>query len=207
MRADRARLFVMATLGETGVYYGSMPDAKDGSLDNIIAVYGEGADPNPHNGVKHARFQAIVRNAEYLTGEAKARTIFDAVNGLYGLKAYDGIYLAANMDGTTDPVTFAPDNGAGTSKASALAVNDYFMIDSEILRVTTVNGANVTASRAKLGTAKAAHLDNAEALNLTKVPVPGELCGTCVPEGDVLELGKDNKDRWEFAVNWTVVVK
>lgn len=59
-----------------------------------------------------------------------------------------------NIDGSTDPVTLTV-----ASSSSFPAVGNFrILIDSEILLVTSVSGANFTADRAQEGTSIASHL-------------------------------------------------
>ena len=211
MRPDMVRYFVMAQLGLAGtaVYDSNQPD----SPNEVVTVYWEpGTKVSVHSTVEVIPYQAIIRviSTAHATGEARARTLYDAIQGLHNLKAYDGMYLAAAMDATTDPVTFAPDDNGGTpaTKAASFNVNDYILIGSEILKVTGVTSPNVTASRAGLSTTKAIHADNTEVFNITRSPIPGELCDSCHTNGQgIIPMGLDEKKRWEFSVNWEVIVK
>lgn len=193
-------------LAGTSVFHSNQPDSPDA----CVTVYAEPEQATVHSSVFHARFQAIVRIARATaesTGEAQARAIFDAVRSLHNRKTYDGVYLSTAMSATTDPVTFAPDDNGRTpaAKATTFTAADYIMIDSEILKVNSVSSPNVIAARAQLGTAKVLHADNAEIHNLTQNPIPGETCdSTYLHEGGVLDMGCDDKERHEWAVNWTV---
>jgi hypothetical protein len=200
----------MATLGLTGgsVFHSNQPDTPDA----CVTVYAEPEDVSVHSGTIIARFQAILRIARATaesTGEAQARALLTAVNGLHNRKTYDGVYLAAAMSGTTDPITFAPDDNGGSpvAKATTFTVNDYILIGDEILKVTVVSTPNVTASRAALGTTKAAHNDNTEIANITQNPIPYEQCDSTFADGGVLDMDCDDKERHEWAVNWTVRLK
>lgn len=210
MRPDQVRYFAMARLGLTGasVFFGHQPDSPDA----CVTVYAEPEMVTVHTGVLIARFQAIIRIARGTaesTGEAQARTILSAVNGLHNRKSYDGAYLSALMDATTDPVTFAPDDNGGTpaTKAGTFTANDYIKVGDEILKVNSVASPNVIAARAQLGTTKAAHVDNSEILNLTQNPIPGESCDSSYADGGVLDMGIDDNDRHEWAINWVVRLK
>lgn len=206
MKADMSRYFVMAALGSAAVYYGSAPDAEDGSLDNIVTVYGNGGKSSAHSTVRHVGFQAVIRNTDYEAGEDVARTLWDAVNGVYGLALYDGLYLSAPLYDTAR-VPLVVDDGAGIDRAEAFSGDDYVLIDDEIVRVTGVSGSIISVRRAMLGTTLAFHQENTAVANISRVPVPGTLCGSCVVDDkDVLELGRDEKNRWEFSLNWTVTV-
>ncbi|MGE4334585.1 MAG: hypothetical protein AB7E55_01240 [Pigmentiphaga sp.] len=61
------------------------------------------------------------------------------------------------IDDVTDPVTFAMEDAA-----HGLVVGDLIRIDDEIMSVAGVDGANITAARAKCGTAIAAHVQNSD---------------------------------------------
>lgn len=211
MRPDLARYFVMARLGLAGtsVFHSNQPDDPDA----CVTVYSElGGRVTMHSGIIVAAYQAIIRIARDTaesTGEAQAWTLLNAVIGLHNRKVYDGAYLSASMDGTSNPVTFAPDDNGGTpaTKAAIFTANDYVMIGTEILKVTSVASPNVTASRAQLGTTIATHADNSEVLNITQCPVPSELCDSTYVEQGILPMGVDEKERREWAVNWFVRMK
>ncbi len=210
MRPDRVKYFVMATLGLTAAncFHSNQPDFPDA----CATVYAEPESVNVHSGSILARFQAILRVARATaesTGEAQARSLLTAVNGLHNRATYDGAYLAAEMSATTDPVTFAPDDNAGSpaTKAAAFTANDYILIESEILKVNSVSSPNVIAARAQLGTTKALHANNTEVANITKNPIPYEQCDSTFADGGVLDMDCDDKERHEWAVNWTVRLK
>jgi len=65
------------------------------------------------------------------------------------------------IDGSTDPITFDVDIN-GTDDASEINVNDYVLIDQEIMKVTSVNQTtdDITCDRAQKGSIIAAHQDN-----------------------------------------------
>lgn len=207
MRADMVRYFIAAALGaDIGtVRYGNQPD----SPDNCVTVYAMPEESSVHYDQLKARYQAIVRNTDDTTAETNARTIYDAVKSLHNLKDYDGMYLAESMSGTTDPIEFDPDDNGGTpaSTATSFSAGDYILIGTEILLVTDVTDDTVTASRAELGTTKAAHADNAEVYNISQSPVPGESCDSCRSTSGILSMGIADKQRWEFSVNWEVTLK
>ena len=208
MRVDLVQYFVMATLGHSisTVFYGHQPSDPD----NCTTVYAEPEEVNVHSTVELASYQAIIRHETYATGETWARTIFDAIKEKNSLNTYHGLYLTAAMSGTTDPITFAPDDGSGNTKAAVFTVADYILIGEEMLKVTGVSSPNVTASRAALGSTKAAHLENAEIYNCTQNPIPGKQCDSTFPTEElsgVLPLGfNEDNDTWEFSVNWTVTL-
>jgi len=197
----------MAQLGASvgTVFYSNMPDKPDAA----VFVHGDGESVNIHSDVYVARYMAIIRHGTYTTCESWARTILEAVKSLHNRKAYDGMYLNAAMNGTSNPVTFTPDDNGGTptTKAASFTANDYILIGSEILKVTSVSSPNVTASRAQLGTTIASHADNAEIYNITKSPVPGELCDSCRAIGGINDLGLNEDKLHEFSVNWEVTLK
>jgi hypothetical protein len=202
----------MARLGLAGtsVFHSSQPDEPD----SCVTVYPEiGERVSMHGSVVVAAYQAIIRDAKgtaETVGEARAKALLDAVTGLHNRSIYYGAYLSAAMNNTSDPVTFAPDDNGGTptTKAAIFAVNDYVMIDSEILKVTSVSSPNVVASRAQLGTTIASHLDNAAVHNIMQCPIPTLRCGsTFTDDRGVLPMGLDEKERREWAVNWFVRVK
>lgn len=207
MRPDMVRWFIMAQLGASVgvVFYSNQPDSPDA----CVTVYGEGEKVNVHSSVYLAQFQVIVRHGTFTTGESWARTILEAVKSMHTLKAYDGMYLSSAMNGTSNPVTFAPDDNGGTpaTKAASFTANDYILIGSEILKVTSVSSPNVTASRAQLGTTIAGHADNSEVFNITKSPIPGEMCDSARADGGVISLGLNDKKLYEFSVNWEVTLK
>lgn len=210
MRPDKVRYFVMARLGLAGtsVFYVNQPDSPDA----CVSVFAETELANTHSTIITARYQAIIRIARDTadsTGEAQARTLQQAVYSLSTRKTYDGAYLSAAMNNSSNPVTFAPDDNGGTpaTKATTFTANDYIMIDDEILKVSSVASPNVTAARAQLGTTIASHLDNAEILNLTQNPVPGECCDCSTTDEGILDMGCDDKERHEWAVNWEVKIK
>ena len=207
MKVDQVYYFVMATLGLSvgSVFYDNEPD----SPDSCVTVYGENEIVNVHNTVMTANYQAIIRKAADVanaTGEAQARTLLDRVRTLHIRSIYDGCYLTGAMSGSTNPVTFTPDDGSGTTKASTFTVNDYILIGSEILKVT-VASTTITAARAQLGTTIASHSDNDEVINITQNPIPGELCDSAVATTGILDLGLDDKQRRLWAVNWKVTLK
>ena len=207
MRPDMVKYFIMATLGasEGVVFHSNQPDTPN----DCVTVYGEPEALNVHSDVYLTKYQALIRHTTCTTGESWARTILTAVKSMHTRKIYDGMYLNAAMNNSSDPVTFAPDDNGGTpaTKAGSFAANDYVLIDSEILKVSSVASPNVVAARAQLGTAKAVHADNAEVFNLTKSPVPGELCDSARATSGVLSLGVDEKNFHEFTVNWEVTLK
>lgn len=209
MKPDQVYYFVLATLGLSvgSVTYSNQPDTPNA----LVTVYDEGEIVNVHNTVMAAKYQAIVRvarNTANATGEARARTLLDRIRSLHNRATYDGCYLTGAMSGSSDPVIFAPDDGSGTTKAGTFTANDYILIGSEILKVTSESSPNVTASRAALGTTKAAHSNNDEVKNITQNPIPGELCdSTTSIDGGVLDLGLDDKHRRSWAVNWKVILK
>ena len=211
MRPDLAQYFVMARLGLSGtsVFHSNQPD----SPDSCVTVYSEvGERVTLHSGIVVASFQAIIRDAfgtAETVGEARARALLNAVNGLHNRKIYYGCYLSAAMNGTSDPVTFAPDDNGGSpvTKAASFAANDYVIIGSEILKVNSVSSPNVIAARAQLGTTIATHADNAAVYNISQDPIPGLRCGSTFAEQGVLPMGLDEKSRREWAVNWFVRVK
>jgi hypothetical protein len=181
------------------------------SPDACVTVYDEpGEIVNVHSNVHVIPYQAIVRigsDTAQSVGETQARTLLEAVRSLHGLSVYDGVYLSTAMADTSENTVITVDDGSGTAMHSTLTVNDYLLIDSEVVRVVSKDGANVTVSRAKLGTVKAAHPDNTEAMNITRNPIPGEQCGSAYTEDGVIDMGADAKDRYEWAVNWKVRVK
>ncbi len=207
------RYFVMAQLGLAGTAV-TETDQPDTPNELVTVSWEPDTKASVHYPVVVFSYQAIVRvlTANKTTGEARAWALYDAIKGLHNLKAYDGMYLNASMNATSDPVTFAPDDNGGTpvSKATSFATNDYVLIGDEIIKVTGVAGSNVTAARVQLSTVKATHADNSEVFNITKSPVPGELCDSChIPEAGnaIIFMGADEKQRWEWSVNWEVTVK
>lgn len=210
MTADMAKYFVMAITGYTksAVDYGMQADPET-AANNIITVLDEPIISNVHNDVMMARYQAIIRNTNYQTAESVATALFNAIREMNTLNTYYGCYLTAAMAGTGTSATFAPDNGSGTTKAAAFAVNDYILIGTEVLKVTAVSSPNVTATRAQLGTTIAAHSDNDAVYNITHTPIPGKRCdSTKAQDGmGLVSLGNDGRGRWEFSVNWEVRFK
>jgi len=208
MRVDQVRYFVMATLGLSGgsVVYNNMHDTPNA----LVTVYDDAPEKViVHNTIMIAQYQAIIRIAEDTAdtvGEARARTLLDRVRSLHNRETYDGCYLTASMSAVTNPITFTPDNGSGTTKASTFTVNDYILIGSEILKVT-VASTTITAARAQLGTTIAAHSDNDEVKNITQNPIPGELCDSATASDGVFNLGLDEKGRRMWSVNWKVTLK
>ncbi len=209
MRADMAQYHVMAVLeiDDAVSFFANQPDLDDKSVDGSVTTYDESDRNNRHSPVLIAAFQAIIRNKSYVTAEAQARTLYNAVDKVYNRAQFNGFFLTGAMSATSDPVIFAPDDGAAVAKATLFTVGDYIMIEDEILIVTDVSTPNVTASRAALGTTKAAHLDNAEVFNITQSPIPGESCDHSVATQGVQSMGQDVKLRWEFSVNWAVTMK
>jgi hypothetical protein len=65
-----------------------------------------------------------------------------------------GLNTSQDIDGSTDPVTFT----VSSAVTNQMYVGEFIKIDSEVLEVTVVNGASVTASRAAQGSSIAAHL-------------------------------------------------
>lgn len=210
MTVDKVKYFVMAITGYTdaNVDYAGQTDPESGK-NNCIVVLDDGEMSNVFNDVMMARYQAIIRNTSHEIAESVARTIFNTIREMNSLNAYFGCYLTAAMAGTGTSVTFAPDNGSGTTKASAFAVNDYVLIGSEVLKVTSVSSPNVTASRAQLGTTIAAHSDNDPVYNISHTPIPGMRCdSTNAQDGmGLIPLGHDGRGRHEFSVNWEVRFK
>lgn len=210
MKADKVVYFVMAITGyaKSIVDYGSEYDPPT-AVNNCIAVIADPVTGNVHNDVQMARYQAIIRDTSYTTAETAALALFNAVREMNSLNTYYGCYLTAAMAGTGTSVTFAPDNGSGTTKAAAFAVNDYILIGTEVLKVTGVSSPNVTASRAQLGTTIADHSDNDLVYNITHTPIPGKRCDSTHTEDGLgfIPLGHDEKRRWLFAVNWIVRYK
>lgn len=209
MRPDRVRYFVMASLGlnTTSVFHSFQPE----KIDACVTVYDEpGEIVNVHSDVHIMPYQAIVRIASDTAesiGEGQARTLLEAVRSLHGLSVYDGVYLSTAMADTAENTVITVDDGSGTAMHATLIANDYLLIDSEVVRVVSKEGANVTVSRAALGTTKAAHFDNTEVMNITRNPIPGEQCGSTYTEDGVIDMGADEKNRHEWAVNWKVRVK
>jgi len=210
MKPDIARYFIAATAGVnlSTVYHSNMPDAKDTTYDNIIGVFSDGAPRvNVHTGIYIAGFEAIIRNTTQATAESYAQSIVNAVRSLHNRKTYYSLYLTAAMNNTSNPVSFSPDNGSGTSTSAAFATNDYILIGSEILKVTGVVTTVVSASRAQLGTTIASHSDNDEVKNITQSPIPGYKCDSTFCDNGIESLGVDDKGRWEYSVRWTVRLK
>ena len=205
MRADRVRYFIMAALGLslTDVYYGNQP-AK---IDDCVTVYSEDDEMSVHSGVIISSYQAVIRNKIYTTAESLARSLYDAVHGIHNREAYNAIYLTSSMSAVTDPVSFAPDDGAGSTTAALFTVGDYILIDDEVLKVTIVSSPNVTVSRAQLGTTIAAHDNNDQVHNISENPIPGETTDFSRATTGVMGLGTDSKQRKEFSLNWNVTVK
>ena len=208
MRPELARFFIKAVLEESTdiIFHSNEP----GTPDVVITLYSEDEETNVHSDVYLANYQAIARIAKEtanLTGENKARAIYNAVKSQHNLDVYFGVYLTGAMSSSTDPVTFTPDDGSGNTKVAAFNVGDYILIDDEILKVTTVGGSTIIASRAELGTTKAAHSDNDIVYNITKCPVPGMRCMSTKATSDIMDLGLDEKQRRSFALNWTVRLK
>lgn len=200
------RYFIMAVTGysTSAVFDSYQPDKHGGDNNNCVTVIEDNETPNAHNSVMLARYQAIVRNTDKATAETVARSILAAVKESNTLDTYYGCYLTAAIAETGTSVTFAPDNGSGTTKASAFAVNDYILVGSEVMKVTSVASPNVTASRARLGTTIASHADNDAVYNITKTPIPGKRCDSTVAESGLIPMGRDEKGRFEYSVNWTV---
>ncbi|MDX9781169.1 MAG: hypothetical protein RBT66_09060 [bacterium] len=195
----------MAVTGQSdgAVFHSNQPD----KVKNCITVFADNEEVNVHNTVTLAKYQAIVRNEDQNTCETLARLILEAEYEGAGLAVYYGMYLTAAIGNTGTSVTFAPDNGSGTSTAARFATNDYILINSEVMKVTGVTGNNVTATRAQLGTTIAAHADNDFVHNITKNPIPGKQCGSTFMETGLFDLGNDGRGAYEISVNWTVRVK
>ncbi len=206
MRPDRAIYFIAATTEQdiTDVFYRYQPSPDASGYDNVITLYGENEDQSQHTTTMVADYQAIVRNTDGATSESLARLIADKTREANSLQAYYGIKLTDNMDGSSDPVTFDPDDGVGGTKAAAFAVGDYILIDDEILKVTVVASPSVTASRAELGTTIATHTDNTAVYNISHDPIPGLKCNSTFAIRGALDMGDDGHNRYEHSVNYSV---
>jgi hypothetical protein len=78
--------------------------------------------------------------------------------GLTGVWGYHGLYDEAWVDATT--LTDALDNSATTfavADVGGLAVEQLIRVDDEFMRVTAINGLNLTVKRGINGSTKAAH--------------------------------------------------
>ena len=76
-----------------------------------------------------------------------------------------GAKMAGTMNATSDTViTFNSVTGdapmKGTGGAKYPVVDNYIQVDDEIMKITAVTSDNITVSREKLGTTKAAHTNS-----------------------------------------------
>ncbi len=213
MNLSTVRYFVAATTGQAipAVFYGNQPDTPD----ICTSIFQSGPpDISQHKATLIAKYRATIRSAiiddvtDEATAEALAQALLDRVRILTGRNTYYGVYLTANIAvDAASPVTFAPDNGSGTARATTFTVNDYVLIGTEVLKVTVVATPNVTATRAQLGTAAQAHTNNDPVYNITQDPVPGKRCDSTFAEFGVLDVGIDDKRRREYDVLWEVRLK